>query len=420
MKNLFHSRVLTVHLLLISLSLTGCPVGLRVSDEFFLSEPDSGFHHGESGGAVFPIEGGGFLVGGVQWRATDDGYSVAGPFLAELTAEAAILRWDSGHGASSGCDSIRVIEALEDGGFIAAGGWGAPQGCDFFGEPTLARLDAQGNREWSKAYQNEWESSLGRLVSVRQTMDGGFIACGHIEPQYRPQFYVLKTDSDGNEEWTFTILSESDSRATSVVEKSDGGYRVLGSEEDDILLSPQLLLIDLDIAGAEVSRVSFEAPSPSATSADLLITDDGSYIVSGSVLEVAEQTSDLFLMKMSAEDELLWFNRYDSGRPGFDDMVRVRSTGDGGYVLAGNIRGSFQTREFFVVETDEDGVLKHTFFRNIDALDRLLGRIDGIHVQDLRVLPEGGYVLVGIAFVPVAPEEGVVTDLYMLLLNAGS
>ena len=71
----------------------------------------------------------------------------------------------------------------------------------------------------------------GKAYSVVQTSDGGYALAGITESfdDGGRDFWLVKTDSDGNMEWNKTYGGTKDDFAHSVVQTSDGGYAVAGS-----------------------------------------------------------------------------------------------------------------------------------------------------------------------------------------------
>jgi len=66
-----------------------------------------------------------------------------------------------------------------------------------------------GGVEWSKTYGGD-ESD--RFVFVDQADDGGYFAGGSTEESNTQHPWLIKTDSDGNEEWSWEIIEVSNCR----------------------------------------------------------------------------------------------------------------------------------------------------------------------------------------------------------------
>ena len=90
---------------------------------------------------------------------------------------------------------------------------------------SFLKTDANGNEQWSKIWGG---GSNDGGHSAKQTTDGGYILLGETDstaPGINLQAYLLKTDADGNEMWskTFGSVSKFDS-GSSVWQTIDGGY----------------------------------------------------------------------------------------------------------------------------------------------------------------------------------------------------
>ena len=65
--------------------------------------------------------------------------------------------------------------------------------------------------------------------SVVQTSDGGYVVTGYTESfGGNGEFYLIKTDADGDATWAKTYEGDELDRAASVVQTTDGGYIITG------------------------------------------------------------------------------------------------------------------------------------------------------------------------------------------------
>jgi len=112
-----------------------------------------------------------------------------------------------------------LVEA-SDGGYAIAGTTDFGANNDDF---WLIKTDEFGTVEWNMTYGRP-EPYVETACSLVETSDGGYAIAGTTHPDdYFGDFWLIKTDAYGNEEWNQTYTGAETEAATSLIETSDGG-----------------------------------------------------------------------------------------------------------------------------------------------------------------------------------------------------
>jgi len=192
---------------------------------------------------------------------------------------------------------ISLVET-SDGGYALAGRTESfGQGDEDF---WLVKTDANGNMQWNRTYGGPDPETAYSLI---ETSDGGYAMAGYVKYS-GPRgfdFWVVKTDSKGNMVWNQTYGGKDTERAYSVVETPDGGYVVAGSSR----------LVKIDSQG----KTEWDQKYFVGVARSLVKTSDGGYAIAG----------ENWLIKTDAYGNMEWNQTY-----GGTSLVE---TSDGGYAF---------------------------------------------------------------------------------------
>ena len=163
----------------------------------------------------------------------------------------------------------------------------------------LIKTDSRGDREWLKSFGESKAGEFHRGHSVQITPDGGYIIAGERAiGNEESNFWLIKTDSNGNQIWDKTY--------------GNGGER-----------------------GWSVQQ-----------------TTDGGYIMTGQTYSMTNYW-DWWLLKTDSNGNEMWDKIFGGSGQDYGGYC-VQQTTDGGYVIIGQI-GSYGGADVWLIKTDSEG-----------------------------------------------------------------
>lgn len=225
-----------------------------------------------------------------------------------LTTVEGAMEWNRTYGGSEDEWARSVIQTA-DGGFAFTGytrSFGAG-GMDVW----LVKTDVHGEVEWTRTYGGSGDEVARAVI---QTADGGFVLAICSDYSYaggQPGARLVKTDVNGNEEWTriFTSLIW---YFYSGIQTVDGGFAFVGYKG----------LMKTDANGNKDWQLNYGARAYS-----VIQTTDGGFALAGYT------NKDFWLAKIDNQGTMEWQQTYGGSE---DDIAwSVIETADGGFALAG-------------------------------------------------------------------------------------
>jgi hypothetical protein len=111
---------------------------------------------------------------------------------------------------------ISSVRQTREGGYILAG-------------TRFIKTDANGNEQWNRTFGGKvGENATSEAYSVNQTSDGEYVFAGSIYIEHWKAL-IIKTDANGNEQWSKTFGGKGNDYAYSVQQTLDGGYIFAGT-----------------------------------------------------------------------------------------------------------------------------------------------------------------------------------------------
>jgi hypothetical protein len=257
-------------------------------------------------------------------QTTDGGYIIVGSWLIKTDSQGN-EEWvhEDINGSS--------VQQTTDGGYIIVGDW-------------LIKTDSQGNEEWVH------EDISGR--AVQQTTDGGYIMLegGGFD------LWLIKTDTNGDSLWTQTFGGSGSEYAgmssSSVQQTTDGGYIITGYTESFGNGYFDVWLIKTDSDGNEQWNQTFGGSGGEGGNS-VQQTTDGGYIITGFTISYGNGY-DLWLIKTDSDGNEQWNQTF--GGSEYEEGYSVQQTTDGGYIITGNTESFGNgSNDIWLIKTDSQG-----------------------------------------------------------------
>ncbi|MDP8205671.1 MAG: T9SS type A sorting domain-containing protein [Candidatus Electryonea clarkiae] len=305
-----------------------------------------GVGHNGGGYCSQQTNDGGFVITG--WRSGD--------MLLIKTDATGNLEWDQTFGGQI-LDGGRSVQQTADNGYIIVGythsfgaGW-----CDMW----LIKTDSTGNEEWNQTFGGtDWDFAY----DGQQTYDGGYIIAGSTESfgVGGKDVWLIKTDQAGDEEWNRTFGGEGNEIGWSVQQTTDGGYIITGVTWSFGAGRSDLWLVKTDSNGTEEWNRTFGG-SENDGGYSVQQTIDSGYIITGYTKSFGAVVRDLWLIKTDSIGIEEWNKTLgdDHAVTGLDGQ----QTEDGGYIFSGMIQlfgGDSSDVWLIRLASEEDDVVEST------------------------------------------------------------
>ena len=308
----------------------------------------------------------------------------------------------------SNMGTVYGIQITTDGGYIIVGA-----GYDSNDNDFLLKTDSQGNEEWSNTNGG---------YSVQQTSDGGYIITGY----YSNYIGLKKLNLAGEQEWFNQELTPSYgydySKGYDVKETADGGYIIAGGYRDDGWApGVTVRLIKTDGSGNQEWTQSYSDWCGNCYNwgRSTEQTSDNGYIVVGYYDGEFGK-----MVKTDSQGNEEWSNYYG----GYD----VEITSDGGYLVAGeklhkiNSDGNLewelespssgmfnsvqQTIDGRYIASSRNKIIKVDINGNEEWI-RTIGGLNSYSDSFVQQTTDGGYIFVGMFNIPWEDDDVILQKL---------
>ena len=273
------------------------------------------------------------------------------------------------------------VKQTADGGLIIVGStdsWGNGE-TDLW----LIKTNNEGIKEWDKTFgggEGDWGTS------VQQTADNGFIILGHTLSFGNGYYdiFMIKTDSEGNEIWVKTFGGNEEDFGYSVIQTSDGGYILVGFTVSFGSGNKDVWIIKTDSQGNEEWNKTYGGSEREIGFAVEQTSDDG-FIITGLTETNTFGLYDILLIKTDINGENIWEKNIGNGN--YEVGSSVKQTQDGGFIITGyTISYGNGAKDIWLVKTDPVGEIEW---------DRTFGGIHNDGGHDVFQTNSGGFIVLG-------------------------
>lgn len=307
------------------------------------------------------------------------------------------------YGDFSGQGSSVVVDP--QGNIFLAGN--RSQGVNLQQQFCVYKINPVGDTLWLKHYGGYLNDYANKIIS---TIDGGFALIGYSTTgNSDSRITFVKIQSSGNLTWIKTIGGLAQEQGTSIVQTPVGEYFIGGSKKNANSMF-DFYLLKTDMNGDTMWSMSYGGNLDDVLNS-IDLCSDGGIIMTGYTESYGAGSRDFYLIKVDNAGNVQWTKTYGSTLADYANSVK--QTSDGGYILAGSVDYAPSPGTIFVVKTNSTGDTVWT--------RKFGGTGESMAANDIIVTQDGGYAIAGSIYL-LTPNGGYSSgNVYLLkLANNGS
>ena len=236
---------------------------------------------------------------------------------------------------------INAIAKAQNGGYIL----GASQDVSGYGRCYVVRITESGDIVWTRAFGTQ----LCEVLGLSATTDGGCVLTGNS--CIAGNMYIMKLDSMGQQEW-IRIDPYYYTGSRSVRQTIDGGYIAVGSIYAGPSSSSDFYIIRLDADGDSLWSIHMGSPYEDLGGRDILCTSDSNYFAVGSISHSSWQFGAA-CYKLHENGSVAWTTNYYINNGGAEALAICQRT-DHRYTIVGHVYSS-NDHDYFIETLNEYG-----------------------------------------------------------------
>jgi hypothetical protein len=336
--------------------------------------------------------------GGIYYvgATTSTGSGDADPVLMKLDDDGQVL-WARAIGGIY-YDVAGAMAIAGDGGLVCAGSTRSFNG-NALDDLYFFKTDTFGNMLWSKTYST---ADLDIASAIIKTSDDGFAITGYVRAGLK-RVLLIRTDQNGDTLFTRTYGGTSDDQGVELYQTPDGGFIITGKTFTQSLGESDILLMRVDAQGNLLWTKSF-GETHWDEGAGIIKLQDGNYLISGSTISFGQGDFDILLLKTDTSGNILWGKTYGGDKT--DASYTARENSDGSIVVSGYTNSMGYGHSLRLGNQNEmDGGTRgddstNVFLMKVNANgDTIWTRSYGDAAQDeafhFSKMPDGGYLIPG-------------------------
>jgi len=308
-------------------------------------------------------------------QTSDGGYLIAGNNvnLVKFNHEGQ-KQWNKGltllTPGETGDEEVEFVQQTADGGYFLIGNMDSHANSS---DIWFVKVDSNGNMQWNNTFGGIGQDKAYSVCQV----PGGYIIAGGTKSYdaVYSDYWLVKTDTKGEVQWnnTFRGIIWYDS-ADSIQQTRDGGYIIAGITQEFGGGHNDLLLVKTDSNGTEQWYRTF-GEGGHEFNPSVWLSPDGGYILGGRTWSFDDV--DYWLIKTDEDGNVQW-DRTFKGR-GLDSF---QQTPDGGYIIKGDFYDPSKTHlvKKTLIKTDSNGNEQWDIKIEGDELDSVLQTKNGGYI----------------------------------------
>ncbi|HVA99076.1 MAG TPA: T9SS type A sorting domain-containing protein [Bacteroidia bacterium] len=241
------------------------------------------------------------------------------------------------------------VQQTFDGGYIVTGATSSIGNGST--DVYLFKLDSLGNVKWQKTYGS---TNVDMGFSVHQTQDSGFIIAGYTNSFGAGgyDFYLIKTDSIGNLQWTKTYGGTDWDFAYSVKQTTDGGYVIVGGTYSYGKGNEDVYLIKTNATGDTLWTKTYGG-SGQDEGRSVWQNTDGGYFITGFTNSFGAGGLDAYLIRTNSLGDTLWTKTV--GDTLDQALYSGQQTSDGSFISVGYTNTHLNGKDIYIIRSNNNG-----------------------------------------------------------------